>query len=202
MSSHVADFIPTSFSIPAAAVDPAPANTGNGTVSGIAGKEAAPVETITLTCTAAAANAGTFSVRGSVSGPLADATVGVAYVSAIINFTINDGAVDFIVGDNFTIAVAAGFLAEWKGNPNRVGFDYAKSLSITTGAGITGALEVAYREDPAPADWVGLDPAVTIIAAKTTPITVAQVVRAIRIAGIAAAAVAPARLQGRMEMST
>jgi hypothetical protein len=64
-------------------------------------------ETWTITCTAAAANGGTFSVSGSVSGAQAAATVGVEYNSGEIAFTITDGATDFIVGDVFTVSAVA-----------------------------------------------------------------------------------------------
>lgn len=89
---------------PGAAV-PGGGNVGDGTVGSITSDASAPTETITLTCTAEAANAGTFSVVGSVSGVLPDATVGVPY-NSVINFTIADGAEDFDIGDTFTIEVA------------------------------------------------------------------------------------------------
>jgi hypothetical protein len=57
-----------------------------------------------LTCTAAAANAGTFSVQtpdGREIGPL---TVGVAF-NKEIKLTIADGATDFVVGDSFKVRV-------------------------------------------------------------------------------------------------
>ncbi|GBL46213.1 phage protein [Sulfuriferula multivorans] len=81
--------------------------TGNGLLTLLEPGVAAPSETWTLTCTAAAVNAGTFSVSGSVSGVQPAATVGVAYVNALLNFTITDGTVDFIVGDQFVVAVVA-----------------------------------------------------------------------------------------------
>lgn len=53
-------------------------NTGNGTgTATLTGTP--PAETITLTCIAAASNAGTFKVVGSVSGRHANLTVGVSY---------------------------------------------------------------------------------------------------------------------------
>lgn len=80
--------------------------TGTGTLTGIAAVEPAAVtETWTLTCTAVAANGGTFSVVGSVSGAMANATVGVPYSAARIQFTINDGATDYALNDTFTIPV-------------------------------------------------------------------------------------------------
>lgn len=84
------------------------ARTGNGTLSGLEASPSAVTETWTLTCTAAAANGGTFSVVGSVSGAKASASVGVAYDNGLVKFTINDGAADFIVGDTFTIPVTQG----------------------------------------------------------------------------------------------
>ncbi len=80
--------------------------TGTGTLTGIAAVEPAAVtETWTLTCTAVAANGGTFSVVGSVSGAKANATVGTAYDNGLIRFTIADGATDFALNDTFTIPV-------------------------------------------------------------------------------------------------
>lgn len=91
-------------------------NTGNGTVTGVDTTAATVTETWTLTCTAGGPT-GTFSVVGSVSGAQADATVGTPYSNSRISFTINDGAVDFIIGDTFTIATTIGALAaageEW-----------------------------------------------------------------------------------------
>lgn len=81
--------------------------TGNGTLTGIEAAPAAVTETWTLTCTAGGPT-GTFSVVGSVSGAMAAATVGTPYSAALIEFTINDGAADFIIGDAFTIPVTQG----------------------------------------------------------------------------------------------
>ena len=81
--------------------------TGDGTLTGIEAAPAAVTETWTLTCTAGGAT-GTFSVVGSVSGAMAAATVGTPYSAALIEFTINDGAADFIIGDAFTIPVTQG----------------------------------------------------------------------------------------------
>lgn len=90
-------------STPGAAVDPAPANTGNGSISAIVGKVGGVSETITITMLTAT----TFSVVGSVSGAMANGAALGAYTSAIINFTITAGGTAFIAGDNFTIAVVS-----------------------------------------------------------------------------------------------
>lgn len=94
--------------------DLTPNNTGNGTVTGIAIGESAVAEVITLTCTGTSVDGGTFSVSGSVSGAIGTATVGVEFVSPYLTFTITDGAVDYIVGDNFTITLT---LVQASGSP-------------------------------------------------------------------------------------
>lgn len=88
-----------------AVTDPAPANTGNGTVTGVTAEDDAPSETWTLLCTVGGAT-GTFSVTGSISGAKAAAIVGTPYDNSVVAFTINDGTPDFINGDNFTFTVA------------------------------------------------------------------------------------------------
>jgi hypothetical protein len=85
--------------------------TGNGTISTVTLGASAVTETFTLTCTVAALNGGTFSVVGSVTGALANATVGTPYTSAYINFTINDGTTDYAVGDAYTVVVYASTMA-------------------------------------------------------------------------------------------
>jgi hypothetical protein len=82
-----------------------PANTGTGSVANITAGEATVEEIITITCTATASNSGTFSVVGSVSGDIGTATVGTRFASPQIQFTIEDGNPDFIVGDAFIYTV-------------------------------------------------------------------------------------------------
>lgn len=95
----------TGYGTAAAAV--AGSNTGDGTVTAIDTTIDTVTETWTLACTAGGAT-GTFSVVGSVTGALASATVGTPYTNAMLSFTINDGAADFIIGDSFTIATTIG----------------------------------------------------------------------------------------------
>lgn len=90
---------------------PAYTGTGNGALRYLAASPAAVAETWTITCTVAAVDGGTFSVVGSVSGAQADATVGTPYDNGLIAFRIDDGAVDFIVGDFWTVAATQGALA-------------------------------------------------------------------------------------------
>jgi hypothetical protein len=82
-------------------------NVGNGTVTSVTLGSGIMTETLTLTCIDEGANAGEFSVVGSVTGIKGIATVGVPFISSYISFTINDGATDFAEGDTFTIALTA-----------------------------------------------------------------------------------------------
>jgi flagellar hook protein FlgE len=82
--------------------------TGNGTMTGLAGGASTVAETITAT----AIDATHFSVSGSVSGALGAATVGTAFSSGQIGFTINAGSTAFVAGDAFTVTTAPGTLAK------------------------------------------------------------------------------------------
>ena len=89
-------------------VQTAYAGTGNGVITATDSAVAAPTETWTLVCTSAAVpGSEVWSVTGSVSGAQAAATTGVAYNNGIVQFLINDGATNFIVGDQFTLAATA-----------------------------------------------------------------------------------------------
>jgi len=83
-------------------------NTGDGiaTLADPALGPKAEAGTYTLTCVAAAVNAGTFQVLTPSGYVLPDLTVGQAYAGDHVNLTIADGAADFIVGDKFTVDVS------------------------------------------------------------------------------------------------
>ena len=83
---------------------------GNGKMASMAVMSTtAPEETWTITCTAAAADGGTFSVVGSISGIKADAAVGTLYTDGTnIQFHILDGSVDFAVNDVFVLSASDG----------------------------------------------------------------------------------------------
>lgn len=87
-------------------------NTGDGTCTGVTAGQDAVIGTYDLECTAVAdASTGTgaiFKVANPDGNALPDAESGVAFANEQLNFTINDGASAYIVGDAFTIAVAAG----------------------------------------------------------------------------------------------
>jgi len=83
-------------------------NTGNGDVTGEAMGINTQVGNYVLKCVAAATNGGTFSVTAPDGRRLKDATVAVAYATTEIGFTIADGTEDYVAGDSFSIAIAAG----------------------------------------------------------------------------------------------
>lgn len=83
-------------------------NTGTGTMTGVAAGAKTKIGSYVATCTGAAENGGTFAVVAPDGSALPVAAVGVAYGNEQLNFTINDGATDFAVGDIFTVEVAAG----------------------------------------------------------------------------------------------
>ena len=90
---------------------PTVVGTGNGVMSALFAGPEVELGSYVLTCTAAATDAGTFSVTTPSGDLLPAATVAVAYRSRHINFIIADGSTDFIVGDAFTIVVATGAAA-------------------------------------------------------------------------------------------
>lgn len=84
------------------------AGTGNGvlTLADPAVSSKVKDGAYTAVCVTAAANGGTFRVEDPSGKLVGNATVGQAFDKEI-KFTIADGATDFVVGDTFTITVAA-----------------------------------------------------------------------------------------------
>ena len=117
--------------------------TGNGVVNNLIYPQASAAlyETITLTCVSVAARGGTFSVVGSSSGVLPDAVVGTVYKHALIEFYIDFGSTDFILGDTFTLTAAvkpatrAGF-SKIKGKPG------TKTETLTLTCATAGQQEI------------------------------------------------------------
>ncbi|KLK91417.1 hypothetical protein AA309_20190 [Microvirga vignae] len=86
------------------------AGTGNGTITMDATTpvlSTAKVGAYTATCITSAANGGTFRVEDPSGAFIGEVAVGATF-SEQIKFVIADGATDFVVGDKFTITVAAG----------------------------------------------------------------------------------------------
>lgn len=129
--------------------------TGNGTLTSVEASPSAVTETWTVTCTAAAANGGTFSVVGSVSGAQADAVVGTPYDNGLIKFTLNDGSADFVVSDAFTIPVTQGAASAAGAAWQVLRYDTvsANRELILKGKGYTGEEEIfvgfrTYQSEP------------------------------------------------------
>lgn len=130
--------------------------TGNGTISGVEASPSAVTETWTITCTIAAANGGTFSVVGSVSGAQADAVVGTPYENGLIKFLISDGSTDFTVGATISIPVTQGAASAAGAVWEVLRYDTVSDNRqlILKGAGYTGEEEIfvgfrTYQSEPA-----------------------------------------------------
>lgn len=82
--------------------------TGDGTIGSVTLGAAAKVGVYVLTCTSAAANAGTFQVEDPDGDLLKPLTVGVAYASSQINLTVADGSTDWGVGAVIYVTVSEG----------------------------------------------------------------------------------------------
>lgn len=83
-------------------------NTGNGVMGAITVGALAQAGAYILRVTAAAVNAGSFQVTDPQGDVVGIGTVAQAFSGGGLSFTLADGAVDFAVGDTFTITVAAG----------------------------------------------------------------------------------------------
>lgn len=81
---------------------------GNGTMTDLSFGPDVQVGTYVLACTATATNGGTFSVTAPDGTALPDATVGTAYRSRHLSFTLNDGSSDFTTTARFNVVVTAG----------------------------------------------------------------------------------------------
>ena len=79
--------------------------TGTGKLNNLLYPDNSPgvFEQFTLTCQNSAPRGGSFSVVGSVSGVMPDATVGQTYKHPLVEFYIDFGVTDYAVGDVFTI---------------------------------------------------------------------------------------------------
>lgn len=88
-----------------AALNAAPAGAYAGAGNGMLSKLELynPMQIILLTCTVAAADGGTFSVQGSVSGVIGNAMVNMPFTSPYVSFLLKDGSADFIVGDVYRV---------------------------------------------------------------------------------------------------
>ena len=89
----------------ASAGAPSFVGTGNGAMGSVVAYNGfTRTENIVAKCVTKVTDNGIFYVSGSLSGPLGLATVGVPFVSPQLSFTIADGAIDFELDDEFTVA--------------------------------------------------------------------------------------------------
>jgi len=84
---------------------------GDGVIGAVTLGAAVERGTYVLTCTAAASNAGTFSVITPSGNTLPNLTVGTAYSGAHINLTVADGGTDWGVGAVIHVDVTPGSYA-------------------------------------------------------------------------------------------
>lgn len=89
-------------------ITPDGGNTGDGALGSLTLGAKARLGDYRCVCIAAAANGGTFAVIDPDGRRLEDATVAAAYSGSDLNFTISDGAADWVVGDSITVTVAGG----------------------------------------------------------------------------------------------
>ncbi len=89
-----------------AVADADPGNTGDGTLDNLTlGPQAVP-GVYRLTCIEAAANGGIFQAVTPQGHRLPDITVGQPHDGDHLKLTLSDGAVDFVVGDTFTVTIS------------------------------------------------------------------------------------------------
>jgi hypothetical protein len=103
-------------------------NTGNGAFGAVTTGAGVKPGDYRVICIEPAANAGVFQVEDPDGVTIGRATVAVAFTGPI-NFTIADGATDFVAGDSFVATVAAG-----------TGQYQAIDLAATNGADVAVAI--------------------------------------------------------------
>jgi hypothetical protein len=83
------------------ALEPAYSGVGTGRITNLIGTASSVLETITVTFTSSTA----FDVSGSVSGSLGSGTVGVAFTSSVVSFTITAGGTAWQSGDTIVFTM-------------------------------------------------------------------------------------------------
>lgn len=134
-------------------------NTGGGTMGAITVGAAAVPGVYTLRITKAASGAGDFELIDPDGDVVGLGTVGVAFDKGGLAFTLADGAPDFVVGDSFTITVAAG-------TGKVVQIDFAETDGSEDAYGIL--LDDAEAEDGVDGEGVAIVRNATIVATKIT----------------------------------
>lgn len=83
-------------------------NTGTGSVGAVVVTEGAVPGAYRLTIIEPGTNAGEYQVEDPNGVNIGNGTVGAAFAAGGIAFTLADGTVDFVAGDQFTVTVAEG----------------------------------------------------------------------------------------------
>lgn len=91
-------------------------NTGNGTIGTLSAGTGAKNGVYSVVFIEPGTNLGTFKVEDPDGVVIGTGVVGTAFAGAV-NFTIADGATDFVAGDRFTVTVALG-TEKHKASPN------------------------------------------------------------------------------------
>lgn len=90
------------------ALEPIYSAVGTGTIENLIGTVSSVLETITVTFTSSTA----FDVAGSVSGPLGSGTVGVAFTSSVVSFTVVAGGTAWQAGDTIAFTMTPPWISK------------------------------------------------------------------------------------------
>jgi len=109
-ATDVADFLLKldAFLLKGHSLEPAYAGVGDGTITLLIGTGSSVVETITITFTSSTA----FDVVGSVTGALGSGTVGVAFTSSVVDFTIVAGGTAWAAADTIIFAMTPPWVSQ------------------------------------------------------------------------------------------
>lgn len=146
----------------AATATAAAGNVGNGVFGPVTVDSQAITGTYTVRITEAAANGGAFILYDPSENPVGDGLVGSAFTGGGLAFTVADGATDFDVGDNWSIAVQAG-LGEYVPYDDDGANDGRRTVSGVLYAGVDAstrdvqAVAVVRDAEVAAALLIGLD---------------------------------------------
>jgi len=105
----VGDFFTIACTVTTAATGTADGgNVGNGTMTGATAGDKCMAGTYTIEIIEETVTYETFKVADQDGNQLEDAVAATAYTSEFLNFLINQGVTDYVVGDLFTVTIAAG----------------------------------------------------------------------------------------------
>jgi hypothetical protein len=121
--------------------------TGNGSIGTVTGTGKAIVGTYTLRIVLAAANAGNFELFNPNGVLVGVGTVGTAFVSPDMTFTLADGSTDFALGDTIAIAVTGTYKYKLVEATATDGTAVAAGIYIADALGNSGDVAIAANTD-------------------------------------------------------